>query len=293
MICPFCGQDEKATREHVFGQQFARRFPSVAKHIEGVGDFAEPWAHDTVVKTDDGYVTRQVPRGVQEPELHQVVVKLGAVCNNGWMADLDNEAVEILEAVTADGGFRPPTAAEGATLARWLVKIGMAYDLYQAPAERAYTESLRREFYETRTLSPGTSVYAGYEPDQREWLPFWQYGWRVAPPGTSAAEVLSGPPRLSTSFFGLNGLRLVAHRVSREIATETRQLVRDWQEFCMTESRMVQIAPQLTAARFEPMDTRTVTIGMYTLRQFVDTHLVQVAPSSPEASPATRVDRGE
>lgn len=281
MSCPFCGKDEKATREHVFGQQFARRFPNVARHIEAVGDFAEPWEHDQIVKTEDGYVTRQVPRGDRTPELHQVVVKLGAVCNNGWMADLDNEAVEVLEAVTADGGFRPPTAAEGATLAQWLVKMGMAYDLYQAPDERAYSESLRHEFYETRALPPGTTVYAGYEPDEPEWLPFWQYGWRLASLSTSAAEVVSGPPRLSTTFFGLNGLRVVAHRVAPDVAAQTRQALTDWQALCMTESRMVQIAPQLAADAFEPMDTRTVEIGMYTLREFVDRNTVQIAPRSP------------
>lgn len=278
MICPFCGDDEKATREHVFGQQFARRFPSVAEHIAAVGDYADPWLHDEVVKTADGYITRQVARGALTPELHQVQVKVGAKCNAGWMADLDNEAVDVLDALTAGGGFMTPTSHEAGALARWLVKMGMAYDLFLPPAERGYSPSLRREFFATRVLPQGTTVYLGYEPEYPRWVPFWQHGWHVAPVGTSDEKILTSPPNLSTTFFGLNGLRLVAHRIAPDVASETRVPLTEWLDYWMGESRMVQITPRPSEAEFEQMDPRTVELGMYTLREFVDRHTVHVAP---------------
>lgn len=279
MICPFCGRNEKSTLEHVFGQQFERRFPTVAAHIEAVGDYAEPWAHDTVVQTQEGFVTRQVPRGSRTPELHQVKVKICDKCNNGWMADLDNRAVDVLEALTADRGFRRPTAQEGQAIALWLVKMGMAYDLYQPPAEKAYSDDLRHQFYATRDLPRGTTVYLGHEPSEYEWVPFWQYGWHLAPFNTPADVVINGPHNLGTTFFGMNGLRLVAHRIDPEVMPQARAKATEWLQLWMTRSRMVQIAPELKDGRYEPMEPNDNPRAIYTLREFVDRFTGKVAPS--------------
>lgn len=278
MICPFCGLDEKRSVEHVIGQQFAERFPNVARHIAEAGDYSEPWHHDQVVETNDGYVTRQVPRGKRTPELHKVQVTVGEACNNGWMADLDNAAVDVLDALTGRDGFRPPTVEEGVALALWLVKMGMAYDLYLPQAERGYGERLRHNFYKTRKLPAGTRVYLGYEPAQREWVPLWQRGWHVASRGTSAKKILSSPANLSTTVFGLNGLRLVAHRIAPEVATDIRLAAWEWQGLWMPKSRMVQIAPSRTAGQFESMDDDALKVGCYSLRQFVTSCIASIAP---------------
>lgn len=278
MICPFCGRDEKRSDEHVIGQQFAERFPNVAGHIAEVGDYSEPWHHDQVVETDDGYVTRSVPRGKRTPELHKVQVSVGEACNNGWMADLDNVAVDIFDTLTGLGGFRPPTVEQGEVLALWLVKMGMAYDLYLPQAERGYGERLRHKFYETRKLPAGTRVYLGYEPTEREWVPLWQGGWHVAPTGTPAKKILSSPANLSTTLFGLNGLRLVAHRIAPEVATDIRLGAWEWQGLWMPNSRMVQIAPSRTAGQFAPMDDDALNVGCYSLGQFVTSNTAPIAP---------------
>lgn len=281
MICPFCRREGKSTLEHVFGQQFARRFPAVAAHIATVGDYGEPWRHDTVVKTDDGYVTRKTARGGRSPELHQVKVKTCERCNNGWMADRDTRAVEAFESLTAGGGFRPPTADEAHALAVWLVKMGMAYDLYQPPAEKGYSDRLRHELYETRGIPTGTAVYLGWEPSEPGWVPFWQYGWHVAPVGTPDEVVLTSAPNLSTTFFGLNGLRLVAHRIAPDVRPNIREAATAWVGHWMTQSRMVQIAPELAEGEghYEAMEPQNIAQGMYVLREFVDRFMGQVAPS--------------
>lgn len=277
-MCPFCGNNERPTREHVFGQQFRNHFPSVARHIEQVGDFAEPWPNDQVVETENGYVTRQVARGSRTPELHQVKVKVGAECNNGWMARMDDDAVDVLMALTAGGALKGPDASQAATLALWLVKMGMAYDLYQPQDEKAYSDALRHDLFERRTPPTGTTVYLGYEPDEADWLPFWQHGWHVAPVGTPAQQIVTAPPNLSTTFFGIEGIRLVAHRIAPEMRWRQRWAAHAWLRAWMAKSRMVQIAPKRAKARLEPMDGHSVDVSMHTLQAFVQRNTRSVAP---------------
>lgn len=281
MICPFCGKNEKATVEHVFGQQFRSHFPSVARHIEQVGDFAGPWLYSQIVQTENGYVTHQVARELRTPELHEVKVKVGAACNNGWMARLDDDAVEVVKALTAGPALDRPDASQAAILALWLVKTGMAYDLYQPQDEKAYSDALRHGLFEHRTPPTGTTVYMGYEPHEPDWLPFWQHGWHVAPVNTPAQQIVTAPPNLSTTFFGIEGLRLVAHRIAPEMPYPQRQAAHAWLRTWMPRSRMVQISPSLAKARFEPMNDQSVDVGMHTLQGFVQRRTRSVAPPEP------------
>ena len=152
MTCPFCGCEEKGSREHVFGQQFAQRFPSVARQIALWGDYAEPWAHDEVIETESGYGTIQVPRGDRTPELHEVKVKVGKDCNCGWMSQQDDAAAKVFLSLTADDGLRLPSLIGAQTISTWFIETGLAYDLFLPLAEKAYSDVLRHEFFATRAL---------------------------------------------------------------------------------------------------------------------------------------------
>ncbi len=262
----------------MFGQRFRKDFPSVERHIQQVGDFAEGWLHDTVVESEGGFVTKQEARGDRTPELHEVKVNVGAKCNGGWMAEYDRDAVTVIKALKTRTGRRTPTPTQAKKLALWLVKMGMAYDLYQPRDEKAYTDALRHALFASRGLPAGTNVYMGYEPSQPDWLSFWQRGWHVAPFDTPAEHVVYAEPNLSTTFFGMEGLRLVAHRIAPEVDPLLRHaavtLLRDQ----MVRSGMVPIAPTLAKSRLQPMDERGIALGMYAVQAFVAEHTQQMAP---------------
>lgn len=279
MICPFCGQHEPATNEHVFGKQFARRFPSVARHIETVGDYAEPWAHADVVRRGRVFLTRYVTRGSREPELHQVQVKVGSDCNNRWMSKLDDAAVDVLDKLTAGAGLDRPSQGEAEALAMWFTKMGLAYDLYQTPAERAYSDSIRHDFFATRDVPAGTIVYLGHEPSQRDWVSFWQHGWYLGSWEASPEDIVNAEPNLSTTFMAILGVRLVAHRISPELETWQQEQIQTWVRERMAANSMV---PLTSASLFRwplpSMDGAMLEGSWSAVRDFVSARSVSLAP---------------
>jgi len=223
-VCPSCGESGKATKEHVIGQRFRREFPSIGRHVERFGNYSEPQAYSSPVNVDGRWVEQNVRRGSKTPELHNVQVKVCRTCNNGWMAALDDAVVPLIKRVSGESRLRTINRADSTTLTQWLYKIALAYDLFVPQALRAYESGSAARFFQNRGLPKDVTTYLGRRPGT-EWLSFWQHGWTLAPHGTPDAEVVCGEPTVSTTFFAIEDLRFVMHRVSLSLPQTIRTQV--------------------------------------------------------------------
>jgi hypothetical protein len=149
--CVFCG-GSPVTREHVWPGWFRR--------IEGI---EEKLPH-RVVMEERGEVMDD--REWQKKPFELTVRAVCGRCNNGWMAELEEEAKLVMEGMLAGRGRVLHSGAQR-TLAKWATKTAMMQDLQWIPRARAIFPGHYLHLYEEGEPAPGTQVWlAAYSAAQ-------------------------------------------------------------------------------------------------------------------------------
>jgi hypothetical protein len=139
-FCPFCGKTGKRSKEHVWAQWLHQtegaKFLLDGTHGERI---AMPGA--VLRKGDDGrYQTTWESRGKYAKWLPNVTVWVCAVCNSGWMSQLESQAKDILEPFVLGGGTLLTLSKDDLfTLATWATKSWMAYALTKPVQSNPFT----------------------------------------------------------------------------------------------------------------------------------------------------------
>ncbi|MGH2911332.1 MAG: hypothetical protein ACRDJ3_02530 [Solirubrobacteraceae bacterium] len=172
MICMFCGENRKPTREHVFPQWLARF----------VGDDAGI----------DTYLWKLGASPVERgPYLNRLLTdlvlrKVCAPCNSGWMSELETEARPLLIDLIA-GRVITLNSQVRAVLLRWALKTAAALGPIQK-APDAVGVGFRRALAKGNDLGALVSLWAASADAADVSTPHWRVGCDL---GDHAAPVLN------------------------------------------------------------------------------------------------------
>jgi hypothetical protein len=141
-VCVFCG-GTPVTLEHVWPRWVAAILADggpVQVERRGLDDEPATW---------------------QQVSLEVTVRRVCAVCNNGWLSELEQAAKPLLEPLIL-GGTQNLTPAELDTVALWCVKTALLFQ-FTHPERRDAPDDHYPWLYEHRTPPPNTFVWiAGY-----------------------------------------------------------------------------------------------------------------------------------
>jgi hypothetical protein len=143
-FCIFCGSKIDITAEHVWPEWLRQYLPT-----EGVA--VPSWERENG-RTGARFNQRPTPSGMPE----EVIRRVCADCNNGWMADLESEMKPIfLQLYLLTTMTITPEMQE--VIARWAFKTTAVYE-WVRPGTVTISQDKREAFHETGELPPGTNV---------------------------------------------------------------------------------------------------------------------------------------
>jgi len=155
--CMFCDQrDSPPSDEDVLAKWVARLWPKGAGFRVDFETVGEATAIESF----------QAPKGT----LGLIVKRPCRRCNNGWMSQLENLAKPILTPMIL--GRVSSVAAHGIALehqiviARWLLKVAMAYEFLRGRQPRFYSRGERLALMQG-SIPERTGIWAGYYTGER------------------------------------------------------------------------------------------------------------------------------
>jgi hypothetical protein len=143
--CFFCKSTEnKLTKQHVFAAQ-------MAKHFEGV-----------IGKKGTASIRtgNESPKTFPSAPFSDSIGGFCECCNNGWMNDIENEAISIVGEMMSRGLPRRLTPADQLALSSFAILTVLVLD-HQAPNNRVVQESEYDAFYAKQTPSSNHLVWIG------------------------------------------------------------------------------------------------------------------------------------
>jgi hypothetical protein len=234
VVCPFCGLGGIRTDEHVWAQ-WMHTTPGAVELLQDARGERIEREHSGLRRGDDGrYRYEVVKAGRMAMWLPNVKVPVGNVCNNGWMAQLEESTKKILGPFVFDGTKPLRLSPDHLhTLATWATKSWMAYALLRVPHQNPFTTDEyrsmasfpqpldRTQIWMLHSLEPQAHVGLGIEstllstgetpPDLASAQDNWAYGYlavstvvfamQLLPPGAppETGDVLA-PPMLASSI---------------------------------------------------------------------------------------------
>lgn len=141
VTCYFCGEIREQAVEHIFPRWMRKTFPIEVKARSSYYNSGE------FVKKNPGESGTIVSRDVC------------AICNNGWMSDLQKQARPILEPWLNDQR-EPLDSAKAEIVSKWIVMTSMSIDAYDEKFI-GIPEAERRSFAATQIIPEGWHIYAG------------------------------------------------------------------------------------------------------------------------------------
>lgn len=142
MPCAFCG-GKPTTNEHIFPRWLERYLPADRRQQREVARYGE-----------GGFDVRHPTIG-----LDFRVNRVCARCNNGWLSELEERSIPILDPLISGLQLRLLSPREQRQLALWAVKTAMLTDLTQAEPILRFT--MRSRLRTHRAVPAGTRVWLG------------------------------------------------------------------------------------------------------------------------------------
>lgn len=150
--CTFCG-DTPLTKEHVVG--------------DWAGRFADS-DQRSIVQLCDREGERRDQREWNARAYDRQARVVCAICNGGWMSDLEAQVSPLLMPDQLDG--RPLTHAEQTLLAVWSMKTTLVLNAAETPDRRVIAPEVARRFGSERQVPRGAEVwitsYTGSEDER-------------------------------------------------------------------------------------------------------------------------------
>lgn len=138
-LCRFCATPltrSNATREHVI-PRWTRKLTAVSDHFRidpDAGKVRWSFSAQPVPGTDQVQVApTELPNKHRHPSY--VTVPVCAVCNNGWLSDLEQQVIPVITPL-AEGDALELSPDEAQLIARWVAKTAIAFEADDP--ERAY-----------------------------------------------------------------------------------------------------------------------------------------------------------
>lgn len=256
-LCSFCGLPGKLTNEHVLPHWLdsGEDSGSVAYLRERGGPGYELWRHSRSGK----------PRDLQAKSPC-------AVCNNGWMNDMDNK-LNVLGPQLVKGKAVRLTKGRQAALAAWSVKLTMMLQkVYPRDSRFVIPDADYAQFYRERQPSSLMQVWTGYmEPPGKHGGPIMAFAEHrhdemnydaelltaLDLPATLAAKGYSATLRLGYLVIGLNRLGC-AELLPVQVPLPRQHWVRIWPAH---GTRSWPPAAMPTVVGLTPLDIRFRTAG--------------------------------
>jgi hypothetical protein len=169
MVCIFCGQDRKRSREDVFARWMHPLFPLLGEteYMRSLVTHSSSEEH----RRPASKAIDVIVRDVCEP------------CNNGWMCQLEEQVKPILAPMLLDQP-RSLTAPEQHLLATWATKTALTMQGANIGGKRFTPAAEYRWFHEYVTPLPNAHVWLCRYGGQGNWpLSVHQWGMTMRPPG--------------------------------------------------------------------------------------------------------------
>jgi hypothetical protein len=174
MVCIFCEQDRKRSREDVFPKWLHPLFPLLGE--------AEYLRHLVTPSSDDEH--RRPASGVFDV----IVRDICTVCNNGWMSQLEQQVKPILTPMLLDQP-RNLTASEQHTLATWATKTALTMQGAKIGGDRFTPAADYHWFHDHRAPLPNAHIWLCRYGGQDNWpLSVHQWGLTMRPPGAPVPQ---------------------------------------------------------------------------------------------------------
>jgi hypothetical protein len=174
MVCIFCEQDRKRSREDVFPKWLHPLFPLLGE--------AEYLRRLVTPSSDDEH--RRPASGVFDV----IVRDICTTCNNGWMSQLEQQVKPILTPMLLDQQ-RTLTAPEQHTLATWATKTALTMQGANIGGERFTPAADYHWFHDHRAPLPNGHIWLCRYGGEGNWpLSVHQWGLTMRPPGAPVPQ---------------------------------------------------------------------------------------------------------
>lgn len=210
--CPFCGQRNANSKEHVWAQ-WLRAYPAFEALLEAEGEAGRRFLrNERALRLDpEGRYQDDVVASQHVGELLPfVTVPVCSTCNNGWMSNLETQAQSILHPLIS-GQPAVVSPDQQAQLAGWAAKCFYAYTstwtstnnpfMPQEYLDLAATQRPpgRAFIWMGRSYTPTAQVALGVDP-----LPFFP----VDTPGDQLGEL---PPGGGEAYLATHSVVFIGH----------------------------------------------------------------------------------
>lgn len=157
--CPVCGEPNRSTKEHVWGQ-WLREHSCVKTELQHWhGERIERPQHVTTVDEHGRYRTDIGTVQHVATFLPQVTVKVCTTCNSGWMSALEDDVKGLLGPWIFDARPVRLRPAQQRTIATWAVKTFMTYALTLAPESNPFTPREYKAFARSQVAPSRAHVW--------------------------------------------------------------------------------------------------------------------------------------
>jgi hypothetical protein len=169
IVCIFCGQDRKRSREDVFPKWLHPLFPLLGE-AEYLRRLVSPSSRDE-------------HRRPASSVFDVIVRDICTTCNNGWMSQLEQQVKPILMPMLLDQS-RTLTAPEQHTLAMWATKTALTMQGANIGGERFTPAADYHWFHDHVAPLPNAHIWLCRYGGQGNWpLSVHQWGLTMRPPG--------------------------------------------------------------------------------------------------------------
>lgn len=143
--CPFCGvklvRKRNQSREHVLAR-WVRELSMFQDAVRSSSGGGRGWTLDSL-SIRDGAIQIPAPRQLENVHSHTLAVTVYVCdsCNNGWMSQLERQAIPHLRPLIEGTSTSVPRGAR-AQLARWVGKTMVAFEQDDPPTAAALPEQV-------------------------------------------------------------------------------------------------------------------------------------------------------
>ncbi len=220
--CPFCGQQRKSDREHVWAQWMhevpGAQWLLAEDHGERVPNMAQ-----FVIADDKGILEYESVRlGHWAIRLPNVQVRVCKVCNNGWMSDLEDKAKEIVGSFILEGSPAHLSIEAQELLAAWACKSFMAYALTRPYLMNPFSTDDYRFIARTSRVPAGVKLHLAHVDSVSSQVGLSLHTWAMYPGGF---DVTTDPENCAVGMMAAGGLVFLISKLPCDLAATAGDLV--------------------------------------------------------------------
>lgn len=241
--CPFCGRPDQRSKEHVW-PQWLRQYPAFEELNEGyTGQRYRSMEQVVTQDSDDRYLEELGSSRHVNSFLPHVQVAVCEPCNTGWMSDMEEAVMPLLDKMIREEQVDLPQNAQ-ALLATWAAKCWYAYASEWDHQNRPFTEA---EYAELMTVSQPPSralIWMGFSTAPLAYISEMVQPLFMTPPGTLAEHLVDASPGAAGCYLAAHSVVFLGHWLPDDLARSGA-----WEDEIFDEQRrdgLIRIWPRET-----------------------------------------------